>query len=340
MGSGPKTLIRSTLPGRLAWVAYRRRRVPRQLWRSRARIRSTSGSLPDPRGSGQRRTFRGGIIVAVAQGERAGLVDLIDSVRHYEGDDIKVVVADDHTGDYPDAHTASELEGVDFVRPSVPAGHALFAFRALQPALLHMVTTYDLPTILKVDPDSLVIGPGGFDLATERFVADPGLGILGSLFFEPNASGVPTDFRWAGWAMHAEVRWNPAFRRLLRAAEQRQDPLRFAQAGASFFSRRPLEAALAQGLLPFRQPQWSLQVDDLIMGLIVQAAGFRAASFGAPGDPVASIAGQLPLEPAALLEGGSKVVHSVRRSPAGLGEAEIRAYFRKLRGEAPSVAAR
>jgi hypothetical protein len=334
IGWGRKLLVGSTLPGRLAWVVYRRRQVPRRLLRTRARGRAEPERSPAVSTPPKRRSFRGGVIVAVAPGERAGLVDLLESLRHHEGDDIKVVVADDHTDDYLDERFTGALEGVDFVRPVIPSGHGLCAFRTLQAALLHMVRNYELPTILKVDSDSMIIAPGAFDLASARFRADGGVGILGSVFFEPNASGAPTDFRWESWMAHPELRWSPTFRRLVRAAERRLEPLRFAHAGAYFLSRAAVDAMLAQGVLPFHQPQWSLQVDDVIMGLIIQAAGLRVGSFGAPGDPVASISGQLPLEPPALLEGGFKVVHSVRRSPGGLGEAEIRGYFRAARSGA------
>lgn len=65
--------------------------------------------------------------------------------------------------------------------------------------------------------------------------------------------------------------------------------LNFARAGACFLSARAVSAALEQGLLPYHQPRWSLRVDDLVLGLVVQAASFTVEPFGAvASEPVAS----------------------------------------------------
>jgi hypothetical protein len=81
-----------------------------------------------------------------------------------------------------------------------------------------------------------------------------------------------------------------------------------------------------------------MQHDDVLIGLIVQAAGYRVGSFGAPGEPVASGFGWIPIEPEAAVAGGFKVVHSVRSSPSGRSEQEIRAFFRGRREEPRSSA--
>lgn len=319
-------MILSTLPARLAWAMYLRRRVPARVLRARAAARAPTSPVIV---SGERRAFRGGLVVGVAPGERSGLDELIVSLRRYEGEDIKIVVADDLTGEYPDEVVARDYPDIDFVRPLIPSGSSYCAFRTLQPAFLHMIRTYEAPVVLKADPDSMVIGEGAFDQAAARFHDDPTLGILGTT--EVNATGRTTDYRWAGWMAHPELRWSPRFRRLVRSARAAVGELDFAQAGAYFVSTAALHSALAQGLLPYRQPQWSLQVDDVIMDLIVQAAGYRVRSFGAPGDPIASDTNALPLEPAELLAGGFKLVHSVRSSPAGLTEQEVRRFFGEAR---------
>jgi hypothetical protein len=322
---GPRGLILSTLPARIVWAAYLRRRVPGRLAAARLRRPERVGRSSETVVSGERRSWRGGVLVAVAPGERAGLDELIDSVRRHEGDDIKIVVADDLTGEYPDRLVALDYPGIDFVRPSIPSGSSYCAFRTLRAGYLHFARTYRLDAILKVDPDSLLIGAGAFDEAIARFAADPGLGLLGTT--ERNAAGGVTDYRWAGWMAHPELRWSRRFRRLVAVARHGVGELEFAQAGAYFVSGAAVRAALEGGVLTYRQPQWSLQVDDVIMGLIVQAAGFRVASFGAPGDPIASDNLSLPLEPAELVERGFKVIHSVRSSPSGLPEDAIRSYF-------------
>lgn len=323
-------LLLSTLPARLAWAAYLRRQVPARMAKARVASHRDLGEFSEILVSDQRGSYRGGVLIGVAPGEREGLLDLVQSVRTFEGDEIKVVVADDLTGEYPNRSVRTDFPGVDFVRPKIPSGSSYCAFRTLQPALLHLIRTYEIPAVLKCDPDSLMIGAGAFDLALERFRSDAHLGILGRTVH--GASREPADPRWAVWMAHPELRWSPAFRRLVQAAIKGVSHVNLAQAGAYFLASRAVIAALEQGFMPYRQPQWSLQVDDVIMGLIVQAAGFSIESFDEV-DPIATDTDALPLDPEDLLQGGFKVVHSVRSSPAGMTEPAIRDFFRAARDE-------
>jgi hypothetical protein len=218
------------------------------------------------------------------------------------------------------------------VRARIPGGNASCSFRTQQLGLLHLIDHYDVPAILKLDPDSLVIGAGAFELASARFAADPQLGVLGTT--DRDASGAATDYRFSMWMAHTELRWSRRWRRLARRARKHASPLSFAQGGAYFMAPRAVSAAREQGVLPFRQPAWSLLTEDLTTDLVMQAAGFRVASFGAPGDPIASDTRALPLEPVEALEGGFKVVHSVRSTPAGMPESEVRAFFEAARARA------
>lgn len=322
---GVKPLLLSTLPGRVAWACLQRRRVPLLM------IRARSWRIPPPvigkTSAGERKAFGGAALTMVAPGEREALRDLVSSIRRYEGDAVKIVVVDGLTGEYP-PEVARTFPGVDFVRPRVPGGSRYCPFRGLQVGLLHLLENYEVPAILKLDPDALVIGAGSFELAAKRFEADPGIGVLGTTAVQ--ADGSRTDYRFNSWMAHPELRWSRRFRRLVRRAEATPPPY-LAHAGACFYSPRALRAALSQGLLPYRQPAWSLQGDDMTIGLIVRAAGFRVASFGAPGEPIACGHSSLPLEPAEALAQGFKVVHSVRRSPSGLSEEAVREAFRAER---------
>jgi hypothetical protein len=96
--SGPLGLILSTLPARLAWALYARRRVPARVARARLAERRAASRTSRLIVSNSRTEYRAGVLIGVAPGERAGLLDFIDSLRCYEGGDIKVVVADDQTG--------------------------------------------------------------------------------------------------------------------------------------------------------------------------------------------------------------------------------------------------
>jgi hypothetical protein len=335
MGAAPAVLL-STLPARLAWAAYTRRRVPMQTarlhWRA---LRDRVPVAPTTIAVGERR-FRGAVLVVVGPGEHDAFAELIESIRHYEGEDIKIVAADDATGQYPEELVTRRFPGVDFVRARVPGGNASCSFRTQQRGFLHVLEHYDVPVILKLDPDSLVIGSGGFELARARFDADPGLGVLGTT--ERDASGTATDYRFSVWMAHTEFRWSWRWRRLANRARRRVNPLRFAQGGAYFVARRALEAAREHGVLPFRQPAWSLLTEDLTTAMVIQAAGFRVGSFGAPGDPVASDTTSLPIEPREALERGVKVVHSVRGTPSGASEAEVRRVFAAARAAPPRSA--
>lgn len=324
---GPSALLLSTLMGRLAWANYLRRRVPRRVVRARLdehRRRDRTSRLVV---SNTRSDYRAGVLVGVAPGERPGLIELIASLRRYEGHDIKIVVADDLTGEYPDHLVARDFPGVDFVRPLVASGTGICPFHTLQPALIHLVRRYGVPAVLKADPDTLVIGSGAFDIAIERFRSDPQLAALGRTIFDPSH---PVDARWAMWMAHPEVRWSRRFRRVVRAAVASVPRLDFAQGGASFYSGPAVSTAVERGVLPYRQPQWSLQGNDVMLGLLLQAAGFSVKPFG-PDTPISTGTDRLLFEPQELVERGVKVVHSVRGSPSGLDEDSIRGLFRAAR---------
>jgi hypothetical protein len=325
--NGAGGLLLSTLPGRLAWAAYLRKRVPARVLRARIAEHRSEGRISRIVVSNQRDHYRAGVLVGVGPGEQAGLLDLISSIRHYESDDIKIVVADDLTGQYPDGLLASEFPGIDFVRPLIAAGSGICPFRTLEPALIHLVQRYGLPAVLKCDPDTLVIGSGAFDQAVERFRSTPRLGIVGRTVFD---TSYPVDARWARWMAHPEHRWSPRFRRLVRAAASNASRLDFAQGGACFLSGPAVRTAIDHGLLPYHQPQWSLQGQDVLIGLIIQAAGYAVEPFGEP-SPIATDTDHLLLEPLELIQRGAKIVHSVRSSPSGMAEDSIRTLFRTAR---------
>src|SRR5207248_11377464 len=130
--------------------------------------------------SGERTGGGGRMVGAGAPGERGGSDDVIESLRRYEGENIKSAVADDLTGEYPGRLVQLDYPGIDFVRPAIPSGSSYCAFRTLQAGYLHFARTYEAGAILKVDPDSLLIASVAFDRAIERFGSDPPVGLLGT----------------------------------------------------------------------------------------------------------------------------------------------------------------
>ena len=70
--------------------------------------------------------------------------------------------------------------------------------------------------------------------------------------------------------------------------------------------------------------------EDMIMGLLAVAAGYRTADFGRPEDPMAIQWRGLPAHPDELIVKGKLLTHSVRFW-GELKEPEIREIFRKAR---------
>ena len=262
-----------------------------------------------------------------------GLGETIDSIEVYEDDDVKVVVMDDWTVDCRAPRVQARWPEVDVVRPPSPSPNAFLLFPALAAAMRGILDRYDFEVLCKIDADALVTAPGLIRGAIARLEADPSLGQLGCC--RVHASGVPRDTFYERFAWTVTGRWSPRTRRLLRSIEaQGLDPLDSAQGGVYCVSRRALEVARVQGWLDWRDPPGSLLGEDFLMSGIVQASGFRIASWGGPKDPIATTSRQLPLSLNDIVAQDKLAVHPVRRGLNGESEDEVRAFFRERREEA------
>lgn len=321
------------IPGKIALAVYRRRKVPRNALRAAKVNRAERGSGVPP--EDPQRVFRGLYLMSAGPGSLGELMEAIESIEHFEGDAAKVVVVDDATQDVRERVVRQRFPKVSVIRRRIPSGGPPGMFPLFASALAWSRERYTFDALIKMDTDALITGPSMADRAAEAFVADPSLGMLGSVGLR--ADGVPEDVSYDQWILQHEVRWSPAVRRLDRAARAGGWEGERAQAGVIVFSREMLDRAAAAGWLAWRPPWWTLFQDDSAYAAITRAVGLRIGSWGAPGEPIASASWVVPIDKQQVLDQGVLAVHSVRGGINGESEAEMRAFFRAAReGAAPS----
>ena len=81
---------------------------------------------------------------------------------------------------------------------------------------------------------------------------------------------------------------------------------------ACFFSVQALRAMQAKGLFGNPALVTTNLGDDHMYGLLVRAAGFETDDFATEGRPLGLAFRGLPLSPMELVEGGKKIVHSLK----------------------------
>jgi hypothetical protein len=190
---------------------------------------------------------------------------------------------------------------------------------------------FDFEVLCKIDTDALLTGAGLPARALEAWADDPRGGLLGSVGVRPD--GTAEDYGYDAWVLRSERRWSRRVRKLHDAARAGGYDGSKAHGGVYLLSRPAIERIASAGWLDWRPPAWTLLNEDTCVGLVTRASGLRPASFGGPGQPLASISHKLPLPKEEVRAQGRLAVHSVRRGTAGESEEEIRAYFRALRAK-------
>ena len=323
-----KRLVKGTLAGKLAIAALRLRRTPAQALRAR-RAERRDGVPPQPR---DRQHYTALYVIPAGPRDWQPLIDTLESIRHYEGEQAKVVVADDNSVGCRAAVVRPRFPEVDVIRGRWPSGgpprqspFEACVFEAVR-------RRYDFDVLVKIDTDALVTGPGLGARAAETFEARPEVGALGGIGVR--GDGVPEDYSYDAWVLAHSRRWSRSVRRLeARARANGYEGPRL-HGGVYVLSRAALDAASAEGLLALDPPVWSLVPEDLWFSLVVVAAGFRLASFGGPGEPLLSASHLLPLPKEDVVSSGKLAIHSVRRGEKGESEQELRSYFRARRERA------
>lgn len=196
---------------------------------------------------------------------------------------------------------------------------------------------YDFDTILRLDDDALMIGPGADREAVEFFAAHPDVGCLGSYRF--TCLGDRRDFTPAQRLLRHETsvmgalshprRWR-SIRRVRRLARRHgYDDGEHCLGAAAFYSRVCIERLVQLNFLERAELRQSKLGEDHIFGMMVRAAGLQLDDFATEGKPLGLAWQGLPASPAVLMKMGKKIVHSVK-SHGGRDQGQIRAEFRRL----------
>jgi hypothetical protein len=280
-----------------------------------------------------------GVVLPVGPEDAEAALDTLDSVLCYAGPS-RVVVCVDDTGDGSDfAKRAAALSGDIVVIPAPPraAGGYGGLWVKIAAGYRWLLERYAPRVILRMDVDALLIGPALADRAAEKFAADPTVGLVGS--YRIAADGGIRDWSWGARMLRTESGLLGFRYPRVRAAHRGM--LRLARANGYVYGEHPLGGGYLHSLALADEINargwWDVPAlsssrlgEDMLMGLIAVAAGYRIADFGTPEDPVAERWRGLPAHPDELLAKGKLLTHSVRFWK-DLNEPEIRRAFREAR---------
>jgi hypothetical protein len=326
----PLGRLRRSVAGKAIGATWRRRGQPTVAVRCALARRRERHADPPPRGSSA--TL---FIVPAGPNDALALVDTLASIRHYE-QEANVVVLADGAFDLDRAAVERSFPGAHLWRPPRLSGGPPRLSPPLLWAYQRALAEFPFDVLCKLDSDALLTGTGLGSRAADHFCRHPTVGLLGSTMVR--ADGARADLRHSASVLAHERRWSPSVREAVEAAERRGWSGNEAHGGVYLLSRRAVEALEVTHFLEAAPPWWSLVGEDLWLALGVAGAGYGIASFGAPGEPLASGQGFLPLPKEVVLERELLAVHSVRRGLQGENEATLRAFFRAARGQAEADA--
>ena len=279
------------------------------------------------------------IAVIIPAGPRDDVMDTLASVVQYT-DPSRVILVIDDTADLASHDAAIRGMSTDItIMPAPPraAGGYGGLWVKLATGYTWLLDSFKPRTILRLDADALMLGPGIEAAAERTFDEDPAVGLLGSYRIGPD--GGTRDFLPAARALHAETDLrgfrHPKKRSSLRhyvglARKAGYIDGEHALGGAYIHSYAAAFSLYNNGW--FNQPLLAASKigEDNIMALLTRAAGYRIADFGGPADPLALRWRGLPAHPAELLAKEKLVTHSVR-SWGDLTERQIRSIFAESR---------
>jgi hypothetical protein len=281
-----------------------------------------------------------GIVLPVGPNDGSAALDTLDSVLCYAGAS-RVIVCVDDTGGIDDfAKHAETLSDEIVVIPAPPQASGGYGglWVKIAAGYLWMLERYAPQVILRLDVDALLIGSGLAERAVDKFAADPKVGLIGS--YRIAADGNIRDWSWGARMLRMESGLPGLRHPGLRARHRKL--LGLARPNGYIYGEHPLGGGYIHSLnladdmrargwwdIPALAP--SRLGEDMIMGLLAVAAGYRIADFGGPDDPVSERWRGLPAHPDELLAKGKLLTHSVRFWE-DLQEPEIRRIFRRARG--------
>jgi hypothetical protein len=280
-----------------------------------------------------------GIVMPVGPNDGQAALDTLDSALHYAGASRVIVVVDD-TGGHDEfakrAAAMSEDIAVIPAPPRAPGGYGGLWVK-IAAGYRWLLERFAPEVTLKLDVDALLIGSGLADRAIEKFAEDPKVGLIGS--YRIAADGGVRDWSWGARRLRIESgplglrypRMRASHRSLLGRARPNGYVYGEHSLGGGYIHRLNLADDLhARGWWDMPSLSPSRLGEDMIMGLLAVAAGYRTADFGRPADPMAMRWRGLPAHPDELLATGKLLTHSVRFW-GDLREPEIRDIFRAAR---------
>jgi hypothetical protein len=286
-----------------------------------------------------RQSKRIGVVLPVGPNDGQAALDTLASALHYAGASRVIVVVDD-TGGRDEFAKQAEMMSEDITvipaPPRAPGGHGGLWVK-IAAGYRWLLERFAPEVILRFDVDALLIGSGLADRAIEKFAADPKVGLIGS--YRIAADGGVRDWSWGARMLRIEsgplgLRY-PSMRASQRSLLRQARPNGYVYGehalGGGYIHRLSLADDIhARGWWDMPSLAPSRLGEDMIMGLLTVAAGYRAADFGRPADPMAMRWRGLPAHPDELLARGKLLTHSVRFW-GDLREPEIRSIFRAAR---------
>lgn len=285
------------------------------------------------------------VVLPVGPNDGPGAVDTLASIIHYAGESRIIAVVDDTGPRSGFADRGREMSQDIFVLPAPPRapGGQGGLWVKITAGYQWLLERYAPDVILRLDVDALMIGHGLADHAAQEFAKDPTVGLIGS--YKIRSDGEIRDWSWAARRIRIETGlrglMHPACRKVLRelithARVNGYVPGEHALGGGYIHSLMAADELQARGWFQLPSLASSNLGEDMIMGLVTVAAGYRVADFARSGDPLSMRWRGLPAHPNDLLAQRKLLTHSVRYW-ADLREPEIRRIFRDARTAGSAV---
>jgi hypothetical protein len=289
-----------------------------------------------------------GVLIPVgpAPQELDRLVDVLDSVRAFEETrEVHLVLVDDGERPRDLPVFRGDWGSVDVVRTSLWTGRRPDPYSAMVAGTIdgtRAAGAHSPEFLLKLDTDALLIAPVAEKLRS--VFADERVGLVGS--YTHTCTGAVRD--WSGWRIKLRRAMLPVglvpngsiHPRSFRSATRVRALLDRARRNGYEFGAHCLGGAYAVGrallarhdLLDWRPWVRTGLGEDIVVGVLVAAAGLDFRGSVGAGETFGLGWQSLPLSPDQLIDRGYSIVHSVRDQTYGT-ESELRAYFRARRLE-------
>lgn len=265
--------------------------------------------------------------------------DTIRSFIYHTRSSYKIVLADDSqiaTG----KKIQELLPHIDVVTMQRSMGKLCGLYVTLSLAFRHVLDHYRFNALLRLDTDALIIGTAPEQQAIHLFKQDAQTGMAGQ--YPLDYDGNPWDISWPQKQIIAYTGTYRFFRRpvthsilWLHYRKALKNGYRTGESvfgGACFFSEACLQLLREKGLLPNYQLKNLVLEEDHLFSLLVTSVGMKLGDLSSGYGSLGCAWLDLPASPLELLQGGKKIIHSVRRWKE-MDEETIRDFFRQRRGE-------